>query len=451
MSQSRGPGFFAPDAETALRERAQWMEQLGPSANLTSDDLSDSSSEWDVGNANDEPPKPAKVGDLGGVASELIRNFVDNEGLNFNRAKAHFAKGDGHLSSREALKKSEPPARSLQRLREEVDAFCTWSATYKNEVQRSAGECAPQVVLEADKLGREARDVAQLVQQVVKSVVDPTTSTFPKRIWLPTQERSEVAAIQQIVEFSRTATAEPEFASDSQNVPSTGLSYQLSTSTGPKGNSWLMAAESELVHGLEERIQCIREALGHEGNSDSLVNTAAHLHQRLNTLQKVGDDKSCEQLRASVQLLSSDIDMAIAEANRLEVLEAEEREIEFQGGSNVNDEDAPAQIAALYEQVASLDTVATHVIDVDRQLTSQEQLLNEISKFADDLGGAEARISHLQNVLQVVKTTTEKLCASATSNREQLQNNIRALEVKLAARSASRGPVSEVPASSAES
>jgi len=181
----------------------------------------------------------------------------------------------------------------------------------------------------------------------------------------------------------------------------------------------------------------LRELLGKESlkHQQTLGGATANLTNRLNALSQAFDEKQTERLRASVQLLSCDIDVANAEAKRLEAFEAEERAADI-GGENVL-EDMPAErVAALHTEIANLDGVALRISDIDKQLIMQEATYRQFAEFSEDLAAAEARNKNTIELLQVTLSAAQTMKVAVKNSGEQLQKNMKVLEAKVEVRNA---------------
>lgn len=475
--RQRAPGFFAKDVATALRQRAEWLEQLGDAALLRTEDLSDQSSEWDgkddgasdveaqaqstAATTMDKPKLAGGILDM--MLSTALESSVQSEPLRFQEARARFARRRLDLGAgagcrkeepasgdlRRQMRRPEPPARRVRRLRAEAAAFCTWAEARGGAGPGVCGEAAaatavPPLAQEAGWLGRDARDVAGLMQRAVVSTGALAPEAVPKGVWLPPDERLGVLAARQLLALTHvappaapTAAAPHELAGQATEGSVGGVAYQLSALGGRGG--WFAAAEAEALQSLAERVRRVREALGSQAapDSGSLADTTAQLHRRLDALQQVRDAPACERLRASVQLLSAEIDVAVSEAQCLEAMEAEERESDIDADFAV-EETAAEQAVKLHAQVMSLDAVALRVSDVDRLLAQQEQRHVELGRFANDLAGAETRALHTGEVLRAASKAAERMREAADTSREQLQRNVVVLEAKLAAVAAQR-------------
>jgi len=473
LKGTKGPGFFAADIGTLLKQRSDWLEGLGENTLLRSEDLSSNSSEWD-GEREDhihddeqptdkaeaesvkKPPDPAAPIDespLCFAATQKLFSDVPLEpdfeddpdtvcrwagrGATQRRSSVSstFTRTSTGLASR-----NEPPNRRLHRVRAEVDAFCAWAQGHKQAMEAApAGES--ELAREASMLATNLRSVAGMVQRAVASnqVANPEVSS--KVVWLPPQERDNVNMVQHLLEYNRLAHGHGHEALQSGEK---GLnhhqqvSYKFSATMGQKGG-WLAAAENEALAELETRIQQIGRVLGKrsgggggsgagqgaEAEGRSLAGTMTHLHRRLETLHHVQDDAACDRLKSSIRLLSADIDMAIAEAKHLEAVEAEL-------SSDIHEEESlQQQVTRLHERVSGADAVAARVAEIERQFAAQEQTHDELTHFARDLAGAEAQAQHASELLQAAAEAAQEMKKAAEANKTQLEANVKALERRL--------------------
>lgn len=438
----RAPGFGARDVTMMLRQRAEWFEQLGDSAVLLSEDLSDQSSEWggsdaSGGEAADVTEKPKH---LAAVASAFLGSHIDNcsvvkEPLEFERSRRRFADprpdgGQGAAQGGGGAGRLDPPSRRLLRLRAEADALCGWAEAH-GEGATGSGDGTQLLTKEAGRLQRDAGELAGLVQRAAAA----GEGAPPKRVWLPPSERLDAAAVQQLLMLSRlpTPAAGPEEPNHrAAETAGGGLVYQLSA-VAPGGGR-LAAAGAGAPGGLGERLALLRAALGAgpAPAGGSLAGAAAHLHRRLDALLQVSDPESCDRLCASVRLLAAEVQAAASEARHLEALEAEEREGDL-GAEGAAEEVAADYVPRLHERVAGLDAVALRVADIDGQLAEREALASELGRFASDIASAEARALHAGQVLRAAAKAAERMREAAEGSREQLARNVAALEAKLAA------------------
>lgn len=447
----RAPGFHAEDVSTMLRQRAEWLEQLGSSAQICSEDLSDQSSEWggsdasagEVATGQAEPERQPERAVFATVAallsSGLEASQVDEAPLRFESARQRFAglhlctdsdAGEGLVGG---PGRPDPPARRLRRLRAEAGAFCGWAEARSAGATSSSDGLLP-LAREARQLGHDAHELAELVQRVVRGASPMEVEAVPKQVWLPLSERLDVTAAQQLLKLSRAPAASVAAQEELRPGAADGLVYELSAA-GAGG--WLADSELASLRALEARMGRLRTALGAgpAPQGGSLLDAAACLHQRLDALQQVSTPEACERLRAAVQLLSTEIDVAVSEARHLEAIEAEEREGDLD--AELAAEETPAEyVTRLHQQVASLDAVALRVADINEQLMEREGLATELARFANDVTSAEARALQAGQVLRATATAAERMRQAADSGREQLRRNVEALERKLAAASA---------------
>mmetsp|Transcript_107652 Transcript_107652/g.343601 ORF Transcript_107652/g.343601 Transcript_107652/m.343601 type:complete len:541 (+) Transcript_107652:63-1685(+) len=479
-------GFFAPTVEVLLKQRAEWRESLGGKSLLRSEDLSSQSSEWE-GDDKDEPeeeekkeeekkpeaaaaaPSALKSGDFG--ASKML-NPIDETPINFAETQKFFAAqhyeadteeaGDfpsltihysshagggaasGRASSRFTRRTNEPVGRRMARIRGEAEAFLSWADGHK-KVQAQAASSGESVVLQEASMLREEMTAISGLFHRAQEVHSIGPEAACKRVWLPPSETDSLHMVQHLIDYNRFAqghghdSAPGSHSHGDHNRP---VSYKFSAKMGKEGG-WLAAVENEVLAELEQRVKSIGAVLGKGSGSagsaaagggaagsasegGSLANTMAQLHRRLQTLQHVQDAPSCERLRATARLLSSDIDMAISEARHLEAVEAD-------AGPDLYEEDTLAQqVARLHENLAPLDAVALRVGDIGRQLATQEGTYEELANFSRDLAGAEAQTRHASELLQAAAAAAMEMKSSAEANRIQLQANVKTLEKKLA-------------------
>merc|ERR1712061_904530 len=152
------------------------------------------------------------------------------------------------------------------------------------------------------------------------------------------------------------------------------------------------------------------------------MGATAKLHRRLDVLNQAFDDDAAEQLRATVQLLSCDIDVAIAEAEHLDRLEEEDRKADI-GGDDLLEDMPKERVQSLHNEAKSLDCIATRIVDVDRQLAAKENVYREFANFAQDLAAAEQRLNYAKSYLERTLEGAKSMKASLESNREEIKNN----------------------------
>jgi len=360
-----------------------------------------------------------------------------------SRVSAWSSKHNSRLGHDQVGKRVEPAARRLQRIQAEVEALCAWSEARKAQAEVSKYE--PMVVSEAARLGQVSEEVAGLVRRAVApggalgtGTASASGAVPPKQLWLPPDDRAHVAGVRQLLEVSRmpASTGAQEMRDDAAG--NAGFSYQFETIAN---NGWLLPADLNALRSLEERVHQLRDVLGPMqadkadcGEDKSLSASVSSLHQRLRILQQVCDDASCDQLQASVQLLSADIDVAAAEAKKLVALEAEERESDIAANLTASNEDTPAmQVSRLHERMAQLDLVASRVSFIESKLQVQEKVSIEFGQFAQDLSSVEARMQHTHDLLKAAQSATERMRQSVQQSRGQFQKNVAALEAKLLA------------------
>merc|ERR1719436_1124772 len=148
-----------------------------------------------------------------------------------------------------------------------------------------------------------------------------------------------------------------------------------------------------------------------------------HLHRRLDILSQVQDDAACQRLRASMRLLSADIDVAIAEARHLQAVEADVSQESAEDG-------VAQQVSMLHEQVAGCDAVAQRVGEVQRQLGTLEEAHTELKNFSRDLAGAEAQAQRASELLIAAGEAAREMKQTVEANKAQMAANMSALERK---------------------
>merc|ERR1712187_721187 len=198
---------------------------------------------------------------------------------------------------------------------------------------------------------------------------------------------------------------------------------------------WSRSNDAEQFETLERRVQRLKQLIGKEAvpDSDSLASATASLHKRLNVLNQAFDDAAAEQLRATVQLLTCDIDVAIAEAEHLDRLEEEDRKADI-GGDDLLEDMPEERGKHLHNEAKSLDSIATQIVDVDRQLAAKENVFREFSCFAHDLAAAEQCLNYAKNCLQRTLDGAQSMKDSLASNKQAILKNVALLEAKISER-----------------
>merc|ERR1712048_1385850 len=117
------------------------------------------------------------------------------------------------------------------------------------------------------------------------------------------------------------------------------VSYKFTGNVAPKKGGWLRLSDAEKFESLEGRVKRLKQIIGQEAvpDSDSLASATVSLHERLNVLNQAFDDHAADQLRTTVNLLTCDIDVAIAEAEHLDRLEEEDRQADIGGDDLLED------------------------------------------------------------------------------------------------------------------
>merc|ERR1712129_79025 len=83
-------------------------------------------------------------------------------------------------------------------------------------------------------------------------------------------------------------------------------------------------------------------------------------------------------------------------------------------------------------EVTSLSSIFSRVEEIDRQLTDQESLRQQLASFASDLQGAEAQAQHAGNLLRTAAQTAVQMREASEQTKVQLQKNVATLERKFA-------------------
>jgi hypothetical protein len=316
---------------------------------------------------------------------------------------------------------------------------------------------------EALQLAKQSTELLGLVQEAVKAAGPGAVDSLPQHIWLPAPDAIDAKAIQQLLAIQRTsalpehhiageAVAEHDDADLSsirapkqidEGIVSQGdgnIFYQF-TGTG----AWHPSGEH--YQCLEERVQRLREFLGQEALPDGtpLIDAAQSLDRRLSVLHQACDERSREELWASVQVLASDIDVAMEEVRRFEELEAADKEAQKAGGEEF-EEDLPAErINALHAEAKGLNSVADRVGDLERQLVQQQSDHAKVLQFSQDLSGAEARFKHTKELLDETLAVAEAMTATVKDSNAQLKKSSAALEKKIDARNQAMAAFSMKP------
>merc|ERR1712151_98804 len=211
------------------------------------------------------------------------------------------------------------------------------------------------------------------------------------------------------------------------------LSYEFTGGVVPKKGGWLRTHDAEQYESLEGRVKRLKQIIGKEAvpDSDSLAAATLSLHKRLDVLGQAFDDAAAEQLRASVQLLSCDIEVAVAEAEHLDRLEEEDRQADI-GGDDLLEDMPKERIQSLHFEAKSLDSIAKKIVDVDRQLAGKDNVFREFARFSHDLQAAEQRLAYAKTCLKRTKEGADKMRESLASNKEEILKNVALLEKKIA-------------------
>jgi len=451
-------GFRANDIASLLHLRARWMEQLGASALLRSEDLSDQSSDWEGGSDDDDDGDGARdtsmaekgpaEGSAAAMVSTCLESVVVDEPLDFNGARARFVEAANDIakdcSSNEAAgpvsaklerRRLEAPTWRLRRIRTEVAALCSW-AEAPDRVSCNVHNGLPPAAQEADYLLREVRSLTNTMQQAATASASSGKTITTQKVWLPPADKPDVATVRQLLELAQVTPGTHEQSRDAvTNQVTEGPCYHLQAQVGAANGIGLRnAAQAERLQGLGARIERISKALGQRDSpgAGSLAETALQLDRRLGLLQEACEGPDCERLSASLRLLAASIDVAISEAQRLEKAQAEEKANDPLAMEVALDTNPAQQAARLYAQVIGLEAVAARASTVERRLVEQEPRLTELGRFAADLAGAEEQASQAKVALQATASAVEQMKKTVISNREQLQRNVKTLEGKLA-------------------
>jgi len=456
-------GFRAKDIASLLHLRARWMEDLGASALLRSEDLSDQSSDWEGGSDGDDDDgdgtrdtSMAEKGPAEGIASNTVSTSLEgaimDKPLDFNGARARFVEAANraakHCSSMEAAgptsaklerKRMEAPALRLRRIRTEVAALCSWAeAPGRASASGSACNGLPPAAQEASYLLQEVRSLTSTMQQVTTASAALESKTTHK-VWLPPEDKTDVATVCQLLEFAQVTPSTHEQSRDAvtdlQAQVTSRPSYHLQAQLGAANGIGLRAAaEADRLQSLGARIQRISKVLGQRNSPEagSLADVALQLDRRLGLLQEACEGPDCERLSASLRLLTTSIDVAISEAQRLESAQAEENASDPLAMEVALDTNPAQQAVRLYAQVAGLEAVAARASTVERRLVEQEPRLSELGRFAADLAGAEEQAKQATVALEATASAVEQMKKAVITSREQLQRNVSALEAKLA-------------------
>lgn len=433
-ASSEKPGFFAADVHEALRKRAEWLEGLGESAILDADNLdSDDSEHWEgsTTGAKDEPVaggSGAKSTGLKGSLSDLLAaGFarVECEPLDLPAARERFARADKGSVPLMLEGRPEPPARRLQRLKSEVSTLAAW-AEHQSSAQAVDGQ-------DAKRLGQEARAMAE-------DMKDAQAPNDPHHIWLPPSDGEELRQV------SRLVAATPK---GPKKVTTEGLGEDSAPYTlCAPSSGWLLAAQAEALSDLEARLESVRNSLGTaeeaEASEETLAAATSRLSRRLQWLEDIADGGACERLSASAELFCAEIDLAAAEAARLEALEAEQEKEEAELIKPVSPtskqlaeevtasvETTEAQVQRLFDQVAGLDAAAVRAADMAEQLRSQDALRRHLELFAAELAQAEARCATASDTLRAAAKAANDMKESSKACTEQIQRGIQSMEAKI--------------------
>eukprot|EP00927_Polykrikos_kofoidii_P020978 TRINITY_DN20006_c0_g1_i1.p1 TRINITY_DN20006_c0_g1~~TRINITY_DN20006_c0_g1_i1.p1 ORF type:complete len:839 (+),score=177.20 TRINITY_DN20006_c0_g1_i1:31-2517(+) len=428
----------------------------------------------------------------GAITSGVVdKCAIDTSELNFRSARARFisasqdpcgsvlsasgevaidceAVGGAKLTEEEqarAVARHFEILRRLPRLRNMVESLEGWT-----ELRKSAGVDTGFTVAhgEAVALARQTDELLKVVQKAVAAGGPRAIEELPQRSWLPTEETLDLRGVRQLVALQRTtvprgppadsgaategggssgsgskglsAVSNPKGGSgapsraDVRQEPSKELSYEVTARARGEGGGWLRCELAERQARLEARVTRLRELLGQQvAEGSPLTGAATNLHSRLSMLEQVVDPIAYGQLQASMELLASDIEVALAEERRLEAVEEEDRAANISGDDSLDD--MPVEkVEQIHKEVVGLDAVVRRLDDVCSKLGEQTPAMLELGRFAEDLAGAEARVAYTTELLSATLAAAQVMKASVESSSAQLKRNVAAIESKLEAR-----------------
>eukprot|EP00928_Gymnodinium_smaydae_P013973 TRINITY_DN15064_c0_g2_i2.p1 TRINITY_DN15064_c0_g2~~TRINITY_DN15064_c0_g2_i2.p1 ORF type:complete len:538 (+),score=157.64 TRINITY_DN15064_c0_g2_i2:102-1715(+) len=474
-------GMFKESFEAALNARASWLESLGDSATLEDEEWGGSSSSSDDGGADenvDEASKtvdavkssgskevrrdskekvagkksgPTLVAAVAAVSLLTVPGGPSSPSKKTSRLSvARPDKGDSKLdevkvdykAARDkilsvASGKSESTAESieedlqhhrrrLRRLRDQVNVLESWAHDRKSVVVASGGQRASD---EAYLVAKHTSELSDLVQQAVLAA--NVRDSLPQRSWLPESEAVDVGAVKQLLVARRTEALD---CGNSKAVGEEGAGAYYEISGSSSANSgWRSTAALEEVVDIEARVARLRELLGQEApavGGGALIPAARELHDRLQRMDEASDDRGCERLRAGVQLLCSEVDVAVEESRRWTATAAEDKAM-LTGMSDSLQVIPAAVIEDLHKEVVGLSNLSSRINEVGDQLQKEERRTEALVRFAHDLAGAENRAAYTRELLQETLSVAEKMKESVKSSSEQLQKNAKTLEAKM--------------------
>lgn len=417
------PGFGAPDVQTALRQRAEWFEGLGPSAVYDSETLESGSEQWD-GEEKEMPeektePKPISL--AGSVCDILAAGFlrVEVEELNVKAARERFQTACQAGVPAPLRGRPEPPAARLNRLKKEVSTLAEW-ASERDKVSNDG------------HLQQLCREVAEMGHQLVAQ-----DSSTPQSVWLP-PEANKLGRVSAAARLASLAEAPTNKAG--------GYSLAVASS------GWLLSSQAELLSKLQARVEALQALLGTPETAvstaetppeTSLASETAALAKRLQRLEDLSGD-ACGRLVSSMALLAAQIDVAAAEAQKLEELEREQEKEELELSKPVSPtskalasevdaavETADTQVVRLHEQLAAIDAVCLRAKEMEKQLSAQDTWRQSLELFVQDLALAEARSSKACELLKLTAEAASSMKESSQACTQRLQENLDKLQAKL--------------------
>merc|ERR1712187_936139 len=104
------------------------------------------------------------------------------------------------------------------------------------------------------------------------------------------------------------------------------------------------------------------------------------------------------------------------------------------GGDDLLEDMPKEREQSLHNEAKCLDCIATRIVDVDRQLAAKENVYREFANFAQDLAAAEQRLNYAKSYLERTLEGAKSMKASLESNREEIKNDVKVLEAKIAER-----------------
>lgn len=445
-------GLRASSLLEALKQRAEVAEEENEffesdGTPLSSDDecadAQESPRQAVVGMAGVGVDRSANRGHQGlkaaiGNALDPRKNILDSAPCAYAEAKDALANHAKLLSGAETADGSHGgirghPSRRLIRLRSEAEALIAWSEASSLPMGDAPASWSGAAV------ARQARRQAAELDEVVRGAVASSGRNLgqhPGAMWLPPPQRTNTTMVQQLLRLSALSPhteairhSDDEERTIHQGEPQGGFCYELSGVAGNAG--WQGSAQAEELAALETRMRRVRALLGHEGTAGGapLASTASRLHRQLRALQSLETDFACSQLMVSVRMLSAELDFLIEEEKMMHERDKEANTEEVR--ALIQDKGAEEQIDKLHARLSPLVDVARRVVNLGQQLEDHEGRYAELCTFAQDLAGAEARMSHAEDLLKTTAEVARCMKASSDKGLEQLQRNIALIEMKL--------------------